>query len=65
MRANEASKTDINQMILSRLAEYPPPVAELGTHAIQLAGDLPMAGVIESLDALAREITRRQEQADS
>ena len=65
MRANDASKIDINQMILSRLEEYPPPVAELGAHAVRLASGLPVAGVIESLDALVREIIRRQEQADS
>lgn len=65
MRGSNASKTDINQMILSRLAEYPGPVEELGAHAVRLASDLPLAGVIESLDALVREITRRQEQADS
>jgi len=61
MRGNETSVADVNQLILAKLQQYRPAVAALASQAVLLANDLPVDDVAESLEALLRDIARREE----
>jgi len=50
--------SEVNEVILRKLRQYPPEVAELAIQAVRLAADQPPAAVAEQLEAMVRLAVR-------
>lgn len=50
--------SEVNEVILKKLRQYPPEVAELAIQAVRLAADQPPVAVAEQLEALVRLAVR-------
>lgn len=51
--------SDVNELILNKLKEYPPSVLELASKALELAQSFPEQSVAEQLKSVVRQIAKR------
>jgi hypothetical protein len=52
---------EVNQMIIKKLQSYPDSVSELAIKAIQLSENLPEVTVVEMLQTIVRDVSRKRE----
>ena len=53
--------SEVNQMIIKKLRSYPDSVSELAIKAIQLSENLPEVTVVEMLQTIVRDVSRKRE----
>ena len=53
--------TEVNEMILEKLKEYPRDIYELGKKAIELSESYPEASIVEQLKSVVRRIVHESQ----